>query len=282
MDKKQIIVLYHANCPDGFGGAYSAWKKFGDTALYLPVKHGEQPPENLSGADLYFVDFVYKKEQMDYIVANAAKVVVLDHHLGVKDIVESMQSYVFDEKRSGSTIAWSYFHPNTPVPMLLRYIENGDLYNFVLPHAREILSYIYTEPFEFSKFDKLITLFEDKDERQKMIVRGTFYRSYHTYIVEKIAKNAEMVRFEGYNCYAVSTLGFFTSDVGHILAEKHPPLSLLLSAHVDGIRVSIRGNGTVDVSKIAQKYGGNGHPNAAAFSISYNEPIPWKSIKEDI
>ena len=44
MAHDNISVLYHADCPDGFGGAYAAWKKFGDTAEYIPVKYGRTPP----------------------------------------------------------------------------------------------------------------------------------------------------------------------------------------------------------------------------------------------
>ena len=29
---KNIVVIYHADCRDGFGAAYAAWKKFGDRA----------------------------------------------------------------------------------------------------------------------------------------------------------------------------------------------------------------------------------------------------------
>jgi len=88
--KERTLILYHAHCPDGFGGAYAAWKKFGDGAEYLPVKHGNPPPEDLSGAHVYLIDFTYPKDIMDTIVTEATSVIVLDHHLGVKDVVESM------------------------------------------------------------------------------------------------------------------------------------------------------------------------------------------------
>ena len=47
---ERTIVAYHGNCPDGFGGAYAAWKKFGDTAEYLPLSYGKPVPEGLAGA----------------------------------------------------------------------------------------------------------------------------------------------------------------------------------------------------------------------------------------
>ena len=31
------VVIYHADCTDGFGAAYSAWKQLGNRAEYLEV-----------------------------------------------------------------------------------------------------------------------------------------------------------------------------------------------------------------------------------------------------
>jgi len=57
MSEKNIAVLYHGGCPDGFGGAYAAWKKFGDDADYIPMKYNWPVPEKLDGKELYFIDF---------------------------------------------------------------------------------------------------------------------------------------------------------------------------------------------------------------------------------
>ena len=78
---KEIVVIYHGKCPDGFGGAYAAWKKFGDTATYLPADHGDAPPEGLEGREVYLVDFCYEiAEQMERLARTAKRLVVLDHH----------------------------------------------------------------------------------------------------------------------------------------------------------------------------------------------------------
>ena len=66
---ERTIILYHGGCPDGFGGAYSAWKKFGDSAEYIALSRGEEPPvETCTGAKLYFIDFSYPKEIMDQLL----------------------------------------------------------------------------------------------------------------------------------------------------------------------------------------------------------------------
>jgi len=277
----RTVILYHGDCPDGFGGAFAAWKKFGDAAEYLPVKHGRPVPKGLAGADLYFIDFVYKKPEMDQLTEEAASMVVLDHHEGVRDVVESMPHHIYDANRSGATIAWSYFHPETPVPTLLSYVEDGDLYRFVLPDSRALLSFIYTEPFTFESWDRIASELENPEKRAEMKARGDIYRYHSDLIIDELVNDAKLVKFEGHTCYFSPTLSIFASDLGNRLARKKGPLALAVQPRPDGLRVSLRGDGTVDVAKIAQKYGGNGHPNASAFSLPWGTPIPWEEINED-
>lgn len=277
----RTVILYHGNCPDGFGGAFSAWKKFGDRAEYVPLKHGKPVPVDLTGADAYLIDFCYPKEVMEELSRRAASLTVLDHHEGVREIVESLPSHVYDAGRSGATIAWSHFHPGTPVPKLLAYVQEGDLYRFDLPDARALLAYVYSKPFEFACWDELMQDVEDDAKRAAMIERGTIYAEHSSLLVDELIEDAKLVRFEGYECYFAPTISVFTSDLGNRLARKRPPLSLTVQARPDGIRVSLRGDGSVNVAELAQKYGGNGHPNASAFSLAWGAPIPWEIIDED-
>lgn len=276
---EKTFILYHGSCPDGFGGAYSAWKKFGDTATYVPLKHNVPPPElPLDGAIVYFIDFCYTKEVMDTFVTRAGKVVVLDHHVGVQEITESMPEYVFDNDRSGATIAWSYFHPDTPVPTFLTYVQEGDLFKFDLPDTRPILTYAYSKPFEFSVWDTLVAEIESPEGRARVIEKGRIYSEYFLSIADNLIKEAVLVEFEGYTCYFVSATSQFGSEVGNRLAKMHPPLALVASVRDDSIRISLRSDGTVDVAEIARKYGGNGHKAASGFSIPFGAPIPWKKL----
>lgn len=280
MSGKKIVVLYHGGCPDGFGGAYAAWKKFGDAAEYIPVKHGKPVPEGLAGRKLFFVDFCYQKEIMDAIIQDAAHVIVLDHHLGNKDVVQSMPEYVFDEKRSGATIAWSYFHRDTSVPTILKYVEDGDLYLFKLPNSRAVLSYMYAQPFHFDIWDALSAKLEDDAERAMLIEKGKIYAEHFAILVEQISNKATLVSFEGFDCYLASAADMFASDVGNRLAHIKPPLGIIVNLHGDVLNVSLRSDPNVDVSAIARKYGGNGHPRASAFQLRWGDPLPWTVLPE--
>jgi oligoribonuclease NrnB/cAMP/cGMP phosphodiesterase (DHH superfamily) len=281
MSDKKIVVLYHGGCPDGFGGAYAAWKKFGDTAEYIPAKYGQVINEGLAGKHLFFIDFCYQQDFMNKIVKTAESVTVLDHHLGARDVVESMPEYVFDEKRSGATIAWSYFNPDIPVPTLLKYVEDGDRYVFLLPDSRAVLAYAYAQKFTFEDWERLVQEFEDEKTRAILIEKGKIYAEHFAILVEQIANKAVLVSFEGFTCYLASAANMFTSDVGNHLARSRPPIGIIANLHGDVLHISLRSTPDVDVSAIARKYGGNGHPQASAFLLKWGDPFPWIVLTED-
>ena len=277
-EHKEIAVLYHGGCPDGFGGAYAAWKKFGDTADYIPVRYQEPVPQHLEGKKLYLVDFCYEQSVMDELLRNSRSLIVLDHHEGVRGVVESMPEHIYEAEHSGATIAWKYFHPDTPQPQFLQLVEDADLWRKMPDDERAILSYAYAQPFHFDTWDDLVRRAEDPAERAKMIERGSAYREYFQLITNQLAGAAELVTFEGHTCYLVPGEKMFITELGSLLREKHPPLALVVRAGATGLRVSLRGDGTVDVAKLAQKYGGNGHQKSAAFSLPWGAPIPWKPV----
>jgi len=280
MSEKEIAILYHGGCPDGFGGAYAAWKKFGGAAEYIPLKHSKSIPKGLAGRKLIFIDFCYPQNVMNDIVKSAVSVTVLDHHLGAKEVVEHMPEHIFDEKHSGAIIAWSYFHPNVPVPLLLKYVEDGDLYVFKLPDSHAVLAYAYAQRFAFEDWDCLIQEFENEETRVVLIKKGKIYAEHFAILVEQIANKAVLVSFEGFECYLAGAADMFSSDVGNRLACLKPPLSITVNLYGDIVNVSLRSDPSVDVSVIARKYGGNGHPQASGFQLKWGDPLPWTVIEE--
>ena len=284
MPYQNLVVLYHGKCPDGFGGAYAAWKKFGDTADYIPVDHGDAPPEGLEGREVYLVDFCYENaEQMNALAKATKRLVVLDHHRSAKTLVENAPEGVYDEKRSGATIAWSYFHPETPVPLLMRCLEDGDLYRYVLPETRDIFSYLFVLPYEFPAWDDLVRQLEDQTHRADIMKKARAYTEFFEALGNASIKRAKKVRFEGYEVYFAVTHPDITmkSFVGHKLYTEFPPFALVVTAHPNGFGVSIRGDNTlIDVSKIAEKYGGGGHSGSAGFFIKNGSTMPWVEIEE--
>lgn len=282
MDTPRTIVFYHGNCPDGFGGAYAAWKKFGDAAEYIPLSRGEETLPDLSNATVYFVDFVYDKERMDALAAEAGTLIALDHHAGVREVTESLPGSIFDNDRSGATIAWDYFHPGVPVPTLLRLVEDDDLFRFALPDTRPVISYLSVKPYEFAAWDEVAATLDDPARAEGFLTKLRAYAEYFELLATLAVDHAKLIEFEGHQVYFATAHPFkpMKSLVGNLLARKHGPFALVVGAHPEGYGVSIRGDGSVDVAKIAQKYGGNGHKDSAGFLVPNNAPMPWKVIED--
>lgn len=273
--KTDIVVIYHSKCSDGFGGAWAAWKKFGDDATYLPAEDRNHYHVNLDGKEVYIIDYSYPKDVMLELEQKAKKLVVIDHHLSTKETVMMLKDHVFSIDHSGAYLAWQYFFPDLSVPKLIDYIEDGDLYKFSLLDAKPILSYLYVLPFDFAVFSKASEELETESGYSKILEQGTLLQTVHDRQVEYFAGRAELVEFEGYTIYAVNANNIVASDLGHLLSSKQGPFALIFNYEKWGWKCSLRGDGTVDLSKIAQKYGGGGHFNASGFAIEIDShPMP--------
>ena len=77
---KDIVIIYHFPCPDGLSSAYAAWKKFGDTASYIPLNNDVELPDALIGKELYVLDYGFDKPTLEQLRADNESVVVIDHH----------------------------------------------------------------------------------------------------------------------------------------------------------------------------------------------------------
>ncbi|MDO8408162.1 MAG: hypothetical protein Q7S95_02925 [bacterium] len=282
MPHKSIAVLYHGGCPDGLGSAYAAWKKLGEEAEYIPVKHDRPIPEGLEGKRLYLLDFCYNtKEDMARLEALSSGLTIIDHHEGAKEVIESVGDHVYDAAHSGAGLAWMYFHPDDSLPYFLSLVEKADLYQPLSEDERAIITYCYAQPFNFHTWDEHVRRMDDPEEREAIIERGNTYAEYFSLITDQFEHSAELVSFEGYTVYLAAGERMFITELGARLREKQPPFALIARVSAVGIRVSLRGDGSVDVAKIAQKYGGNGHPNSAAFTIFWGAPIPWQPLPEE-
>lgn len=280
---ERTLIFYHGHCPDGFGGAYAAWKKFGDTAEYIPCSYGKPFEIDVTDATVYFIDFCFSKEVMESIASSAKSLTILDHHEGVEDVVTSFPSHVYDPNRSGASIAWAQFHPEEPLPQLLAHVEDDDLFRFVLPDTRAVITYLCARPFSFESWDTIVTALSGDYSRKELLVVASAYAEYFELLAAVSVESAKLVEFEGYQCYFTTAhpLKPMKSLVGNLLAKKKGPFALVVSAHPEGYGVSIRGDGTVDVAAIAAKYGGNGHPSSAGFALPVGDSMPWKLVPEE-
>lgn len=257
-------VLYHANCYDGFGAACSAWNKFGKDATYLPVSYDKPIPELKDATEIYILDFSYDSDIL-LKLAQTAKVVVLDHHKTAEEKLKPLvgqinPSVIFDMNKSGALLSWEYFHPNAPVPLLISYISDRDLWQFKLEGSKEVHAALVSLPMNFDVWNNL--------DIETLITEGKACIRFQNQLVEKIVEKSWVTKIDNYDVPVVNTSCSW-SEVGHALLNKYPNAKFAASfTTFNNITMwSLRSEGEFDVSSIAKKYGGGGHKNAAGFNV---------------
>jgi oligoribonuclease NrnB/cAMP/cGMP phosphodiesterase (DHH superfamily) len=266
-------ILYHAGCDDGFGAAYAIWLKHGDKAEYIPVQHGQPIPEVLPGETVYVVDFSYSRDVLEQ-VSDRCELVVLDHHKTAMDDLVDLPFAHFDMNKSGAVLAWEYFHPNKPIPMLLAYVQDYDLWIKELPHTEENKAWRGSFPRTFDSW-KEMDLVVSSDCRWKTEGEAIL-RSERIQIQHRVAKAFE-VRIDTHVVLAVNETQHVSEVAGELAKDTRYPFGACFSVQGDGLKIwSLRSNrnlGDFDVSVVAKLRGGGGHRNSAGFKESAERPI---------
>ncbi len=272
----KIVVLYHANCPDGFSAAWAAWKKFKNRAEYCPIDAGAPPPRGLRDKVVYVLDKNFRAAEIRTFTRANRQVTIIDHHVSGEHDVRQFPGNVFDLNHSGSVLAWRYFHPRKRVPVLLQHVEDIDLWRFRLPRTNEISAVVGLAPYEFTAWSHLARAAENATQRRKLVERGKLLLVYEARLIERQVKNAYTVRFAGYRALVVNT-PLLHSKTAHELLQRRGPISIVWYEQGGERRYSLRSSGAVDVSKIAKRFGGGGHRAAAGFTLPVARGFPWRS-----
>lgn len=280
------LVIYHGGgCPDGFGSALAAYAYFtskGIDGRYYGAHHGpikDIELDQLADTDVYLLDFAYKREEMRRLCAAAKRVIVIDHHISAQKDLAGLDDEManlelnFDMNRSGAVMTWDYFHAQ-PAPRLLRCIQDRDLWLFQEPDSQDINAAIMSQPFDFSTW---MAYLNDDDKLVALIPEGAAINRFREQMIQHHMKRAVLSRVAGYEVPVVNCPREIVSELVGRLAEGYP----FAAGYCDrgeqrgwSLRSTASG---VDVSEIATRFGGGGHPRAAGFSTT----IPLDSLQPD-
>lgn len=272
---KKIAIVYHGECPDGFSGAWAAWKKLGNKAEYIGAFDRHRPPEGLEGKEVYLIDYTYSVPVMRELKSRVKRLVAIDHHISQSESVQVADEHRFALDHSGAVLAWHYFHPGKKLPKLLAYVEDYDIWRLKLAPTMPVHALIEATGYDLKSWDKLAKDLENSISAKRRISEGKIVLNMLEKTLDRLLGYAEEVLFEGMKVMAVNS-PVLNDQLGDVLRKKHPPLAIIWRKERNHIHVSLRSDGKADVSKIAAKYGGAGHKAAAGFSIPEGEPLPWK------
>jgi oligoribonuclease NrnB/cAMP/cGMP phosphodiesterase (DHH superfamily) len=287
------LVIYHANCRDGFCAAWIARKALGKIEAF-PANYGQAPPD-VTGRVVYVLDFSYPREVMERLLTAARRTVVLDHHKTAAEALDGLHQpetgmdVWFDMTKSGGRLAWEWFWLNTfqhqtidvrpfpaPVrldraPWLVDYTEDRDLWRHALPETEAVNAALRSYPLDFEQWDR----FAEKDPISTLAYEGRAIRRREQQIVRDHVRNARIEPFslmvggpaaaDDLMVPVVNATTLFSEIAGE-LAKGHPFAACYFDRQDGKRQWSLRSaEDGADVAEIARAHGGGGHKHAAGF-----------------
>lgn len=275
-------VIYHGgNCLDGFCSAWLMKHVFQD-AEFVAANYGDPPPD-VTGKDVFIVDFSFPRAVTVAMARVARLLVVLNHHRTAEAELAGLRAdnltIVFDMAKSGGRIAWEYLQANCNAslfwdrgadnepepaesPWLVDYSEDRDLWKWELPDSREINAALRSYPLDFAEWDRLADL-----DPADLVPEGRAILRMDRQAVAQHVRNAGTMDIAGHVVPCVNAT-MLMSEIGQELSRGRP-FSATWFERADGTRVySLRSEpGGMDVSEVAKRFGGGGHTHAAGFTI---------------
>lgn len=280
----KTLCIWHSNCQDGFGAAWAVRHALGEAVEFHAGVYQDTPPD-VTDRDVLLVDFSYKRPILEEMARRARSVLILDHHKSATEDLAGLPApepfktwldappsricALFDMDRSGAGITWDYFHEEQRPP-LINHIEDRDLWRFKIPKTREVAAAVFSYPYEFEIWDRLM----EPDRIATLVIEGdAIERKHHQDIANLLPVVRRKMTIGGVQMPVACLPLTLTSDAGHKMASEADGVAACYWDTPEGRVFSLRStNAGPDVSVIAIKYGGGGHTHAAGFRV----PLNWE------
>lgn len=243
---------------------------------FLDVAYGKPfPLDQVSKNEHVFIlDFSVELDEMKALLAITPNVHWIDHHVSSIDKYKEIKQNIKGQRdlalaTCGNT--FQYLFPNKPLPRMVQLVNDFDIW--ADGFKEEALPFIYgiqTEDIlpnsgRWAHIEKNIDHY---------IELGCKIQSFLSNQNKEKMQKAFAATFEGHK-----TLVLNSYERGCLAFDEHPDkdqydILMLYHRNKDGFGFSIYSD-TVDVSKLAVKYGGGGHQGAAGFRA---EEIPFEQV----
>lgn len=273
---KDFAIIHHADW-DGMAAAWVAKKYLQhvektDDYVLISTDYGEPFPIDFPSTFkcIYILDFSYDKKTIQE-VAKVTKVIVLDHHLSAKRELEDLPGCIIDIHKSGALLTWTHFFGTAPPPHLVSYVDDHDMWRFKLPYSKYITNAIYSFPLSIAACNHLDKLFGSSEGFSQLRLEGQAIDRYQKNVIKQALEKKHAIWLGDYYVPACNW-PVLQSEIAHALVtDGNYPFACCY--HYDGARrvwrYSLRTDKEdVDLSRIANEFGGGGHPKAAGFELS--------------
>jgi oligoribonuclease NrnB/cAMP/cGMP phosphodiesterase (DHH superfamily) len=277
---QNITCIYHKNCVDGTTAAAVVLRRYPHAQLF-PLSHGytEEAIEEIfsktpNDAHIYIVDATLGIEEC---VARGHTVTVIDHHVSAHtdmharaDIHESI-TYIFDNEKSGASLTWSYLFPHEPLPEIIRYVEDSDLwkqaFGDVTKDVNHYLSIWRNNPAQVLAFIQ--------GDAAILKERGATISQYTDHTVAHLVETKPIILRIGTHAVLAFNITDHESACGHILSLRHNQAVALFTIKGDTVTFSFRSitpqtPSALDLALLAD---GGGNRNSAGGRIALTDFI---------
>ncbi len=273
-------IFYH-NDVDGKCAAHVIAHKFHHTSQennedYIEINYGMEFPLAIieKNEEVFIVDYSIEIEVMDRLLNITSNVFWIDHHITAIEKYMNYPSILQGLRKveySGCVLTYLYLYNVSfeKVPMPIRYIGDRDTWQWRYGEETKLFC-SGAELYDLNPLSsdwKILFNSQDNVKKEGLIVE----RYKKQWNKDYVKSFAYYTIFEGYETVIVN-IGHVGSEIFDSIEKK--PL-LIMYAH-DGkeFKVSLRSE-TINVSKIALKYGGGGHPGASGFEC---QELPWNFV----
>lgn len=289
MTDVKIAVLYHRGCADGTAAAWAAHFLLGDTATYTPYQYGDPFPEVALGKHVVLVDLSLKEEVI-LDLTNSGKVLsilVVDHHkVAIDDLqyfptvvswddyqhkIHSNQGKYYvhlDIKKSGCVLTWEFFHRAAPVPKMLEYIQDYDLWKHEFPESKAVVTYIMSQRLRVEDFYDLM----DRAGKPKPICLevGQMLLDQDARLIDGVVKTyCQRINVGDDDVILINSPHHLRNEVAESLKGECDYVVCYTEREGKTI-YSLRSN-SKDTTPITLRNGGGGHRLAGAYSVSHDK-----------
>lgn len=206
------LCIYHKDCLDGFAAAWVVWKAFHGHIDAFAAEYQDCPPDiperrDIERRDVVIVDFSYPRPVLRSMADSARCILAIDHHSTAQGALSDPPKNVtvkLDMEYSACMLAFRHFFPDDEPPVLLRHIEDRDLWRFALQGTREAVAALQSYQQDFMLWDDLMAAPIDP-----LYVEGTaILRRYEVDLQEAIAQTRRIMHIAGYSVPAANVPKF--------------------------------------------------------------------------
>lgn len=275
-------LCIHHNDADGRASAAIVRRAFGPQTSMQEMNYGDLVPwETIAEMDrVVMVDFSLPASEMQRLALDR-DFIWIDHHISAMEELAGISASwpgLRDTGEAACVLTWRYFFPGKPLPRALVLIGDRDIWRWAEEDTGSFDEGLYQKDTNPENDELWTPLLEDNLQVvSQLVAQGSVLHEARLRAIHReVNYYGFPVTFEGYPTLVINRRG--NGDLGEMIRQAGYQIAY---CYVDNFQngklmtfVTLYSS-VVDVSEIARKFGGGGHPGASGFSFERGaSPFP--------